>query len=397
MACHADLELLSTPHHQPERAKIFSRSRPRTKHLMNILHVESSPNWGGQEFRTQIEIQWLRAHGHGAWIMCDPRGKPFAHAVESTLQPAPLVFRKRSFIPNIFRVWQFCRRHKVDLIKTHSSRDSWLSWPLFVLGHIVVRSCNIERHITKASRAFIYRHGCTGIIATAETIRNSLVDVTRVGAKKIAIVGEGIDLAKFNPSVSGKKFRAELSVDAAASLIGMVAMLRTEKGVLDFVDCAAKILASVPNARFVIAGEGPKRRLVEERIKKNFPAAAASPVFLAGYRTDTPEVLAALDVVVIPSHSEARCRVLAEAMATGKPVVATRVGGIPEVLRHDVSGLLVPAHEPAALAAAVEKLLADAPLRERLAAAGLATAQSELSLDAVMERTLEVYRQFLKS
>jgi glycosyltransferase involved in cell wall biosynthesis len=84
-------------------------------------------------------------------------------------------------------------------------------------------------------------------------------------------------------------------------------------------------------------------------------------------------------------------------MATGKPVVATRVGGIPEVLRHDVSGLLVPAHEPAALAAAVEKLLADAPLRERLAAAGLATAQSELSLDAVMERTLEVYRQFLKS
>lgn len=363
---------------------------------MKILHIESGLNWGGQEFRNVNEVQWLNAHGHETCLVCDPRSQSFHRAPGLGVTPIALDMRRLFFPRNVFWLWRLCRREKIEIIQTHSSRDSWLCWPLYLLGYPVVRSRNITHRITRASRAFIFRHGCSRVIATADCIRHDLIEFARVAPERVEVVGEGVDPGKFNPRIDGRKFREEFGLTPDAPLAGMIAMLRGEKGAMDFVGAALAVLKELPAARFVVVGDGPQRAQLEQKIVEGlaqlkFAPGSPPPIILAGYRHDTPEILAALDVVVIPSHAEARGRVVVEAMATGRAVVATRVGGIPEVVHDDVNGLLVPVRDPAALAHAILRLLTDRPLRRRLGDAGLQKVELELSLDAVMRRTLEIY------
>lgn len=371
---------------------------------MNILHVESGRNWGGQEFRNFIEVQWLNAHGHKSWLICDPASESFRRAADRSIPIVPLRMGRRHYIASLERIWRFCRRERVDVIQTHSSRDSWLCFPLFWLGYPVVRSRNITHRVTRASRAFVFRFGCSRIIATADCIKKDLIDFSQVKPERIEVVGEGVDLKLFNPHTSGREFRMELDVPPNAPLIGMIAMLRSEKGALDFVEAAVDVVRAIPSARFVLVGDGPQRPLVECKIKEALRAlethselmpahAKSAPITLTGYRQDTPGILAALDVVVIPSRQEARCRVLAEAFAIGRPVIATSVGGIPETLRDGLNGILVPPKQPGLMSEAIIRLLIDHELRSRVAAAGLETARKHLGIDAMMEETLGVYRR----
>jgi len=230
-----------------------------------------------------------------------------------------------------------------------------------------------------------------------------LIALTGVRPERIDVIGEGVDLKVFNPAVDGRALREELGLPAGVPLVGMVAMLRPEKRAVDFVEAAFEVLRVVPQARFLLVGEGPQRGVVEQKIQEYLrhhvppdgTTRLAPPVLLTGYRDDTNRILAALDIVVIPSFREARCRVLAEALASGKAVVATRVGGIPEVVQDEVNGLLVPPRETPSLVKAICRLLTNPALRSRLAMAAWMTAQDTLSLDTVMQSTLEIYSKLM--
>ena len=156
--------------------------------------------------------------------------------------------------------------------------------------------------------------------------------------------------------------------------------------------------------RIIVVGAGRQRAAIEECIRESLKNAAAQgwiapgdrpPIILAGYRDDVPHVMAALDVVVIPSHMEARCRVIAEAFAMRRPVIATQVGGIPEIVKHGVNGVLVPAKSPIKLADTIAHLLSDNALRAQLAMAAWVTAKTDLSLDKVMAQTLDLYERLI--
>jgi glycosyltransferase involved in cell wall biosynthesis len=373
---------------------------------MKILHTESGPNWGGQEYRSVIEILWLNSHGHKAWLACDPDSQSFVHATRLNVPVLPTPMKRKFSPSSLVKLWRFCRQEGVDVVQTHSPRDSWMCWPLYLMGHPVVRTRNITNPVVKPSRTFIYRFGCSHIIAAADCIKKDLMELTRVRPDRIDVVGEGVDLSVFNPQVDGRALRQELGFPSDVPLVGMIAMLRSEKRAMDFVDAAIEVLKAVPNARFVLVGDGAQRTFIERKIQDflaNYtppPAAPRinrniSPIVLAGYRHDTNQVLAALDVVVIPSFLEARCRVLAEAFATGKAVVATKVGGIPEVVEDGVNGLLVPPLECQHLARAICRLITEPDLRARLARAAWTTAQQSLSLDVVMESTVGIYRKVI--
>ncbi|MEI6278683.1 MAG: glycosyltransferase family 4 protein [Verrucomicrobiae bacterium] len=360
-----------------------------------MLLIDSSPNWGGQQYRLLREALWLDAHGHKILVLCGRRSELAARIPK--LAPHLPVKKIRSWggpfglMEFLWNVW----RWKPDVVHTHSGQDAFWACLLHFAGWTVVHS----RHMTmpsqmSARRKFPFRSGCARLIASADFIKKDLSVLAGVPETRVDVVGEGVDLKEFHPGVNGRGFRAEFSIPEEATVFGLVAMIRGEKGHGRFINAAAEVLDRFPNARFVIAGDGhgPRVEKLRRKILKKFPH-EPRPVILVGYREDVPELMAALDVLVVPSLEEAQTLVIPQAFATGKPVIASRVGGIPEIVKHGENGLLVRAGDDRDLAAAMGQLAESPDLRRRLGAAGLELARRDLVFDDKMGLLLASYRR----
>jgi len=178
-----------------------------------------------------------------------------------------------------------------------------------------------------------------------------------------------------------------------APLVGNVAALVPHKGQRHLVEAAARVLPEHPDARFIIAGEGELRASLEQQIRQHH---LEKHVMLVGFRADILSLHKAFDVFAMSSVTEGLGTSLLDAMACGKPVVATTVGGIPEVVVHEETGLLVPPRDPPAMAAAIVRLLADARLRQQMGEAGLARVRTHFSAETMVQNTLRVYQQVVR-
>jgi len=357
---------------------------------VNILYVESSRSWGGQEYRTCLEINWLNAHGHQAWLVCNPDSQVHSKASELATRVVTMPLRSRVDPLCTLRLWKFCRQNKIDLLKTYSSKDHWICLPLFVCGIPLSRARCITDPIGSASRAFVFKHGCSQIVADASVIKRQLVKQNGIDPAKIEVIGSAVDLVKFKPPRNRTKFRREIGVGDDISLIGNVGMIRPDKGQLQLVKAAPLVFEKHPGARFVIVGQGTgilKRGInVRNAIDQ---AGLADKIIMAGYRWDTPNVYAACDMIVIASlHTEASPIVLREAFASGRPVIATKVGDIPEIVRHRENGLLIEPGDTQALAAAIMEFISDPELAARCALNGFSYATEHFSFDKMMEAKL---------
>ncbi|MEP7014142.1 MAG: glycosyltransferase family 4 protein [Verrucomicrobiota bacterium] len=359
---------------------------------MNILYLESSRSWGGQEYRTCLEINWLNAHGHRAWLICDPKSEVVvkARAIETRVFTMPMQHRLDPVCS--WRLWRFCRRRKIDLIKTYSSKDHWLALPLYFFGIPVTRARCITNPISSRGRAFIFKYGCAKIVADAAVIRRQLVDHHGIDANRIEVIGSAVDLHRFNPSRDRMKFRREMGIAADTPLIANVGMIRPDKGQLVLVEAARLVLEERPDVRFVIVGQGTGSFKLGEKVRNAINRARlAGKIFMVGYRWDTPDIYAACDMVAIASlHTEASPIVLREAFASGRTVVATKVGDIPEIIENRQNGLSVEPGDAQALADAILEFVTEPKLMASCAANGLQYAREHFSFDRMMEKKLRV-------
>jgi glycosyltransferase involved in cell wall biosynthesis len=276
------------------------------------------------------------------------------------------------------------------LVHTHSSIDSWV-------GGIAARSLGLpvvrSRHVTIAvprRRTLVYRLA-DRILTSAERVKEVLT-AAGVEPGKVIAVPPGVDTARFHPDVSGASVRAELRLDGPVA--GLVANIRGSKGHDVFLEAARDVLNALPDARFLIVGDGVGFDDVRARVER---LGLASAVTMTGFRRDIPEVMAALDVLVLPSiRSEATSQVIVQALAVGTPVVATAIGGSPEVIRDGETGRLVPPNDAPALAAAIVDTLRDRARARAMARAGQAFVRARLSIDAQMTTTTDVYRALLR-
>jgi glycosyltransferase involved in cell wall biosynthesis len=365
-------------------------TRRRHRFDVNILYVESSRSWGGQEYRTCLEINWLNAHGHRAWLVCNPGSQVHSKASELGTRVVTMQLRSRVDPLCSWRLWRFCRRNKIDLLKTYSSKDHWLCLPLYLCGIPLSRARCITDPIGNKGRAFVFKHGCSQIVADASVIKRQLVEEHGVDPAKIKVIGSAVDLEKFKPPRHGAKFRHEIGVANDTPLIGNVGMIRPDKGQLVLVEAARVVLQNRPDARFVIVGQGTgilKRGInVRNAIDQ---AGFADKIIMAGYRWDTPDVYAACDMIVIASlRTEASPIVLREAFASGRPVIATNVGDIPEIIQNRQNGLLIEPGDSQAMAAAIMEFIDDPKLAAYCAANGLRHATEHFSFDQMMEAKL---------
>ena len=366
---------------------------------MNILYVESSRSWGGQEYRTCLEINWLNEHGHQAWLICNPDSQVHSKAFELGTRLVTISLQSRVDPICSLRLWKFCRKNKIDLLKTYSSKAHWICLPLYFCGIPLSRARCVTDAIGSRSRAFVFNHGCSQIVADASVIKRQLVEEHGVAPEKIEVIGSAVDLARFRPPRDRAKFRREIGVGDDAPLIGNVGMIRPDKGQLELVKSAPLVLQTYPDARFVIVGQGTGilKRGINVRNAIDL-AGLAEKIFMAGYRWDTPDVYAACDMIVIASlRTEASPIVLREAFASGRPVIATKVGDVPEIVRHRENGLLIEPGNAQALAAAIMEFLSHPDLAAHCAANGLRYAAEHFSFDKMMEKKLQADASVLRA
>jgi glycosyltransferase involved in cell wall biosynthesis len=226
-------------------------------------------------------------------------------------------------------------------------------------------------------------------IAVSEVGRKQMIEVERVDPAKIVIIRNGI--AGFAPG-DGARVRAELGIDPGAPLVGSVGHLRPEKAYAVLVAAAAALRDAQPDLVVAIAGEGAERPALEKQIAA---LGLQGRVRLVGARTDVPDLLAALDVAVCCSDFEGGPLSVMEYMEAGLPVVATDVGGIPELVLDGETGLLVPPRDPAALAEALGRLLGDPERRGRMGERARAERRRRWDLAVWAGRLEELYCELL--
>jgi glycosyltransferase involved in cell wall biosynthesis len=214
-------------------------------------------------------------------------------------------------------------------------------------------------------------------------------DEGRVGAP-VDLVYNGVDLHRYDHQEPCCTLREEYGMAPDASIVGVVARLENEKGHRTLIEGWPRVLARVPEAYLLIVGEGHLRPDLERLVAD---LRIGPRVVFAGRRDDIPAVTAALDVAVLPSYREAQGIVVLEAMALSRPIVATRVGGIPEMIEDGVSGLLVPPHDAAALAGAIARLLLDHPLADTIARNGHDVVHDRFSVEFMVRAIEDLYDQ----
>ncbi|MEK7701260.1 MAG: glycosyltransferase [candidate division NC10 bacterium] len=358
-----------------------------------VLHTEASHGLGGQELRILAEVRWLLDHGWGALVACQPESPLLAEARAAGVPAVSVRMRSAVDLAAVLALRRLMRDRAVGLVHTHSSVDSWLgALAAKSLGRPVVRSRHVSIPILRY-RALVYRLA-DRIITSGEAVR-AIVVGAGIPPGRVVSVPPGVDPTRFHPRVSGKAVREELGVPAGAPVVGLVANIRGSKGHNVFLEAARDILGRVPEARFLIVGDGVGFAEVRQRIRA---LGLESAVTMTGFRRDVPEVMAALDVLVLPSiRSEATSQVIPQALAVGTPVVASTVGGTPELIRDGETGWRGAPGDARALARGVLALLADPERARALARAGQAAALARHSIDASMARTTAVYRGLLAS
>ncbi|HEV3271167.1 MAG TPA: glycosyltransferase family 4 protein [Candidatus Methylacidiphilales bacterium] len=359
-----------------------------------ILHTESSLGWGGQEVRVLAELEWMRARGHWVALAAHPASAVAKRAKEAGILFYALRTHKALLPVEIARLAAWLVWNRVEVVNTHSSNDGWLAGLAARLAArpILIRSRHIEvdypnRFWSRLAFGILPDH----VITTSRRIADRLVAELGISPARVTCIATGVNLARFNPEIKGT-LRRELGMAQETALVGMISVLRSWKGHATFLDAAARLpdKAGRP-VRFVIAGDGPAR---EEWTAKIAQEPWKGRVTLLGHRADVPNLLASLDVLALPSYAhEGIPQIVLQAQAMARPVVATTIGGIPEVVEDGMTGLLVPPRDAEALAEKISSLLDDPALSARLGKAARAHIEKHYSLDAMGEKLLGLYEK----
>ena len=214
---------------------------------------------------------------------------------------------------------------------------------------------------------------------------------------KVRIIYNGINFSIFDKMIKGESIKKELAITNGTYLVGMVGQITPWKGHQDFLAAAAEVLKKKPFVRFLIVGDAlfNKELSIEKLREISRQYKIDSHVIFTGLRKDIPQIIAGLDILVLPSRQEPFGRVILEAMAMGKPVIATDCGGPAEIITSGQTGMLVPVKRPDLLAKAIIRLLSNPTERERLARAGYDMVKNRFDLQKQVDKVTDLYEQVL--
>jgi glycosyltransferase involved in cell wall biosynthesis len=363
--------------------------------MIRSLHIDTAKTWRGGQNQVLLLVTGLEASGHPAVLVAHDDGELRRRAEEG--------LRFFGFAPrsefDVHAAWQLAKvltNIRPDVVHAHDPMGVALAAMALQMKTglatqpLVVASRRVDFHLKRhAFSRWKYRQ-IDVFIAASRVIAGMLAD-DGIPADRIATVHDGVNVSLIDrqPALD---VRATFWLPHGAPVVGNVAALAAHKGQRHLVAAAARVVREVPDARFVIVGEGELREPLEKQIRD---LGLERHVLLAGFRPDALGLMKGFDVFAMSSITEGLGSAVLEAMACRRPVVATRAGGIPEAVEDGASGLLVPPHDEPALAAAIVRLLRDPALAAALAAAGRTRVEQAFSVERMVAGTVAVYEKFL--
>jgi len=328
---------------------------------VRILHVDPERGWGGGEVQVMLLLRALGAAGHEVVLAAAPGGRLQRLAADAGIAVRPLGIANHADVLAAAHLRRLARGFEV--VHFHTARAHALAPALagLPLRRIVTRRMDYVPRGGAYVR-LLYNRAVDRVIAISEGVRSALL-AAGVRPERITVVPSGVDLdAWAAPPGARERLRREWGWGPDDVGVALVGVLEKRKGHHVLLEAA---LRAAGQLRYVFCGTGRE----EAALRAQAAPLGARARFL-GFRTDVAAVLAAADVAVLPSLHEGLGVAALEAMAAERPVVATRVGGLAEVMDGGEAGVLVPPGDAAALADALARLAADAPLRRQLAVAG---------------------------
>jgi glycosyltransferase involved in cell wall biosynthesis len=363
---------------------------------MFSLHIDTARTWRGGQNQVLLTVNGLREIGHRSALVAHPDGELRRRAAEG-LDLVPIAPRTEVDLTAAWKLARVVKRLEPDVIHAHDPHGVAMSSLALSLGSAatksgrapaLIASRRVDFHLKGNSLSRWKHRQVDCFIAASEAIRKILLS-DGVGSDRVVTVHEGIDVDRIEATAPVDVHQV-FWLPHHAPVVGNIAALVPHKGHRHLIEAAHLVVQEIPDARFVILGEGDLREQLERQVREHH---LEKHVLLPGFRTDVIGCAKTFDVFAMSSVTEGLGTSLLDAMACGKPVVATTAGGIPEVVGDGETGLLVPPRDHAAMARAIVTLLNDAGARARMGAAGLARVRERFTVERMVAATAQVYQR----
>lgn len=359
---------------------------------MRILHTEWSDGLGGQEKRILLEATGLAERGHEVTIVCREEARIKKEALRQGIEVETLPFRRLYDIESILRLYAFIKKKRSHVVNTHSGIDSWI-------GGIAARLAGVPllvrtRHLNIPLRRNIlnFIHYLPDVYITCgEDMRQNLINKCGFPFQKVVSVPTGIEPVFFDIKRDSEA-KVKYGLNSDNIVVTNVGILRKVKGHEVTLRSVKRVIGSFPHVRFLIVGDGPRREHLEEMVNE---LGISGYVLFTGFIENVAEVYSFTDVAILSSWSEGLPQSLLHAMAAGVPVVATKVGGVPEVVIHEETGILIEPGDSESLSKGIIRVLKDPLLREHMVSKAREIIKSRYTIDHMLDKTESLYRELL--
>lgn len=363
---------------------------------IKILHLSTALSWRGGEQQIAYLMESLAtSDAFQQWIVCTAGGQMAQYCQENNYTYFPV--KKRFSLDPLFarRLKQYCEELKIQLLHVHDAHahniailaaDLWRN----KIPIIVARRVDFPPKQSFFSH-YKYNHPKVArIICVSNTIKHLMEPCVQKKAR-LQTIYSGIDIAKFQTSNQSNRLRTQYKISSEIPLIGLVAALAPHKDIYTFVRTAHQLIQEQVKARFIIIGAGKEKEKILALINN---LQLQSCITLTGFRNDVPSILPELDIFLMTSSSEGLGTSILDAFAAKVPVVATRAGGIIEMVVHEKTGLLASIKDHEGLAKQVKRLLDDSMLRKELIMEATKRVV-DFSKETMGKQTIQVYQEII--
>jgi len=359
---------------------------------LSLFHIDAGREWRGGQRQSLFLVRELRRKGWPVTFVVQPKSPLADKAAAEGLPLLPRRMRSELGFLAALRLALAMRRRKCRLVHCHDAHAAAVGLMAASLAGVPLRFLSRRVDFPLRRNALSrrkYVRGADAVIAISEGVKRVLVE-GGVPPEKVAVVPSGIDFSVYEGDRPRDSLRREYGFSESDYLVGIVAQLEDHKGHRYLLEAARILMQRSRKIKIIIVGEGSLKLELTRQAER---LDVKDVVYFLGFREDIPNILASLDQFVLSSHLEGLGSSLLDAMACRLPVVATRTGGIPEVVEHGKSGLLVPPKDPEALADAVLALYRNRGLAARLGLEGYIRVHARFSVESTAARTVEVYRR----
>lgn len=360
---------------------------------LHVVHVDSENSFSGGEVQVFLLMEGLRERGWHNVLVCQPDSRCASEAEARGIETRLVPMRSDLDVPGLLRLTRLLGRLQTDLVHLHTGRATWLGGIAARLAGVpAVTTRRMDRPVRSGWRTrWIYRSLVQRAAAISPAVAQRLAEAG-VGARA-TVIRSAVDPRALTPTGSRDAIRATLDVSGNGLVLLVLAALVRRKGIDVLLQALEVLGARGIRPTLWLAGDGPERAALEAQART---AGISEQVRFLGRRDDVADLLAACDVFVLPSRREGLGVAALEAMAAGRPIVASAVGGLPEVVVEDRTGLLVPPDDAGPLAEALARLLRDEGLRRRLGSSGPERIGEGFLAEQMVSSYVELYAEVLE-